>query len=79
MLERNITRAEVKRVLRFGDIIEYYAHDQPFPSALLCITEGRPLHVVAALDVVNKLVHIITVYRPDITHFAPDFKTRIKR
>lgn len=78
MLERGITREEVKHVLSVGEIIAVYDTDRPLPSALLCVTAERPLHVVAGLDANRQAIHIITVYRPDLEHFAQDFKTRIK-
>jgi hypothetical protein len=78
MLERGITRAEVNEVLRIGEIIEQYEDDRPFASALLCVVRDLPLHVVVALDRTTRDIYVITVYRPDLTHFTPDYKTRIK-
>lgn len=67
----------VKDVLITGDIIEDYPDDKPFPSALfLGWFEGKPLHVVAALDFATDYCLVITAYEPDLNHFEPDFKTR---
>jgi hypothetical protein len=79
MLERGITRAEVKETIRFGEIIEQYTDDRPFPSALLCRVADAPLHTVVALNPERSEIHVITAYRPDLAHFAPDFKTRIEK
>jgi hypothetical protein len=79
MLERGITRDNVKQVLLSGDVIEDYAEDTPYPSALfLGWAEKTPLHAVVALD--ERIPHcfVITAYRPDLEHFEPDFKTRRK-
>ncbi len=80
MLERDISRKDVKYVLVHGEIIEEYANDFPFPSYLILgfINSNRPLHVVAALDKKAGWCYIITAYWPDLLHFKDDFKTRIK-
>jgi hypothetical protein len=79
MLERGITRAEVREVLLGGERIEDYAGDRPLPSGLfLSWVRGRPLHVVAAFDVANRTVAIITTYEPTLEYFEADFRTRRK-
>ena len=80
MLERDISRQDVFKVLLTGEEIEEYANDTPFPSALLFGWKGNePIHVVVALDSIGQEGYIITVYRPDLEHFNPDFRTRRKR
>ncbi|MBU0498710.1 MAG: DUF4258 domain-containing protein [Gammaproteobacteria bacterium] len=80
MVERGITRKEVVAVLLRGEPIEFYGHDKPYPSCLLHLAEGEPLHVVAAFDPDPPRCHIITAYRPDLDHFEDDLKMRrIKR
>ncbi len=77
MMERGISRNEVKQVLVNGEIIEEYLYDKPHPSALFFgWAHNKPLHVVAALDKNNRVCHVITTYIPDAMHFEPDFKTR---
>jgi hypothetical protein len=77
MMERRIRREGVKQVLLNGEIIEDYVDDRPFPSALfLGWQEGKPLHVVAALDEESGTCFIVTAYHPDEEHFGPDFRTR---
>jgi hypothetical protein len=77
MLERGISRASVKQVLLDGKIIEDYADNKPFPSALFFGRQNeQPLHVVAAFDEANGMCYIITAYHPDKEHFKLDFSTR---
>ena len=77
IMERGIKRSVVKRLLLKGKVIEDYPDDQPYPSALfLGYAEREPLHVVAAFDPKSQYCFVITVYRPDLEHFEPDYKTR---
>jgi len=76
MLERGISRSEVKITLRNGEIIENYETDVPFESALFFYIGSKPIHVVASLDEVTQTIFIITVYVPSTTHFYEDLKTR---
>lgn len=77
MMERGISREGVKQALLNGEIVEDYADDRPFPSALfLGRQEGKPLHVVAAFDERSGTCFIVTAYHPDKEHFGPDFRTR---
>lgn len=77
MLERGISRLQVKQAILDGKAIEEYPDDSPYPSALFfgwC--DGVPLHVVVAYDAQAGFGYIITAYIPDLEHFAPDFTTR---
>ncbi len=77
MMERNIPRSLVLEALVYGDIIEEYADDRPYPSALfLNIIENEPLHVIAAMDEMSGYCYIITAYRPSPEIFHPDWRTR---
>ena len=76
MLQRNISRYEVKDALLYGEIIEVYKDDKPYESALYLHMKSSPLHVVASFDSINRVVYVITAYRPDEVHFENDFKTR---
>ena len=79
MMERDISRHEVKKALIEGELIENYSDDHPLPSGLfLGFIEHKPLHVVAAVDEETEWCYIITAYRPDSEHFEHDFKTRKK-
>jgi len=76
MLERDISRSEVKVTLRDGEIIENYETDVPFESALFFYVDSKPIHVVASLDELTQTIYIITAYVPSIIHFYDDLKTR---
>ncbi len=78
LLERGITRLEVTSAIQNGELIEIYSKDKPLPSCLIHSTSdnGKPLHVVMAVDLDVSICHIITVYRPDHAHFENDLKTR---
>ena len=76
--ERNITQQVVLDVIAACDILEEYPDDTPFPSALFMgeDSEGRPLHVVASIEIEREWVFIITVYDPDLHHFQEGFRKR---
>jgi len=76
MLERGISRNQVKNAILQGVIIESYPDDYPVPSLLLAVHQPEALHVVIAYDAVSKQCHIITAYRPNLTHFEADLTTR---
>ena len=75
-MERGISRTEVKQVILQGNIIEYYPDDYPVPSILLATIQPLPLHAVVAYDAESQQCHVITAYRPDLTHFEADLITR---
>ncbi len=77
MLERDISRASVKEVIKYGQVIENYENDQPFPSMLLfAMIKEVPLHVVIAKDISTAECYVITAYSPTMEHFEEDFITR---
>jgi hypothetical protein len=76
MLERNISRREVKMTLQNGEIVESYESDIPFASALFFYIDSKPVHVVASLDETTQTIFVITAYVPSITHFNTDLKRR---
>ena len=79
MMEREISREIIKKVLLSGEIIEDYPDDKPYPSALfLGWLKEEPFHVIAAIDSLNDCCFVITAYRPDLEHFESDYKTRRK-
>ena len=79
LAERGIQQQAVREVLLHGERIRDYTEDRPFPSALfLGYTGGKPLHVVASYDEVNKEAFIITAYEPSLDVFEPDYRTRKK-
>lgn len=77
MMERDISRDNVKQVFLEGELIEEYRDDHPFPSGLfLGFINDSPTHVVAAVDKEADWCYVITTYRPDLKHFESDYKTR---
>ena len=77
MLERSVSRAMVKQVIKYGKVIENYDSDQPFPSKLLFAVIGDiPLHVVLGKDPLTEGCYVITAYSPTNEYFEDDFITR---
>ncbi|MBC8466100.1 DUF4258 domain-containing protein [bacterium] len=77
MVERGITQSMVLETIESGHCIEDYEDDYPFPSALFARNfNSVTIHVVAAVDNVDKWGFIITVYKPDWQHFQPGFMKR---
>ena len=66
----------LKSAILHGAIIENYPDDHPIPSILLAVNQPEALHVVLAYDAASEQCHIITAYRPDLTHFELDLITR---
>ena len=76
MMERGITRNQVKQAITQGRIIENFPDDSLLRSVLIATFEPEPLHVVVAYDAESLQCHVITTYRPDAAHFEADFITR---
>lgn len=78
MQERDISRADVKKCVLEGEIIEDYPDDFPHPSCLIFgfTINDKIIHVVAGSDV--KYIYIITAYFPNTIKFENDLKTRRK-
>ncbi len=76
MIQRQIDREDIKNGILVGEIIENYPDDYPYPSCLILSANsgGLPLHIVCG--VTNTELWIITAYRPNLTEWKPDFKTR---
>ncbi len=78
MFERNITTKEVEEAIEFGEKIEDYPKDKPFPSCLMFkVVDKRPVHVVLGIN--GKEGFIISLYEPSSDKFERDFKTRKKK
>lgn len=66
MAQRGFEPTDIRYVLNNGRIIEQYPEDFPYPSCLVMSwVDGRPVHVVAALNDDDLETIIITVYEPD--------------
>ena len=75
-LERGISRREILNAIMQGEVIETYLAYRPYPSCLIFYNDQMPVHVIAAVDLVAQIGHVITAYRPDLKHFELDLKTR---
>jgi hypothetical protein len=79
LAERGIQQQAVREVLLKGEHIRDYKEDRPFPSALfLGYTGGKPLHVVASCDEINRQAFVITAYEPSLDVFESDYRTKKK-
>ena len=71
------SREEFREVVSRGEIIERYPDDVPYPAYLILgFAGGRPIHVVAAMDEVEKRAIVVTVYEPDLMKWEDDYKRR---
>ena len=79
MVQRKISRDDIKRCIMNGEIIEEYLDDYPHPSYLIFghAEDERVLHVVVSIsDGVPRILNVITTYCPDESRFQADMKTR---
>ena len=77
--DRMIRRAEVRRVITGGEVIEEYPKDARGHSCLLLGfgDQGRPIHVVCAPR--EDYLAIITAYLPDTHAWSNDFRKRVEK
>lgn len=79
MKGRHISREALISAYLQYEIIEAYPNDKYLPSYLVyTIHKEMVYHIVFATDVENEYVHVVTVYRPDISEWMPGLKRRIK-
>ena len=78
MIERNISVENVRAVLENGDIIEEYKADASPRYLVLDWIDGRPLHVVAEDDPINRETTAVTVYEPSRKYWKSGFRERKK-
>ena len=77
--DRMIRRAEVRRVITEGEVIEDYPKDARGHSCLLLGFGDleRPIHVVCAPR--EDYLAIITAYLPDAHEWSSDFRKRVEK
>ena len=77
--DRMIRRAEVRRVITEGEVIEDYPKEVRGHSCLLLGfgDRDRPIHVVCAPR--EDYLAIITAYLPDAHEWSSDFRKRVKK
>jgi len=79
MFARNISKDDVVKVIKKGEIIRKYLDDEPYPSKLLLgFVKDKPLHIVLGFDRNDLTCIVITAYYPDLKIWESDFKTRKK-
>ena len=79
LAERNIAQSDVLDVMVSGERIRNYTDDRPFPSVLILgYVNGKPLHVVAAFDEIDRRAFVVTAYEPSSDVFESDYRTRRK-
>ena len=77
MRERGLRVADLVDLLRHGDLIEQDPGRRPFPTAVLRGHVGtRALHVVVGWQPAGAVLHVITVYDPDLAHFEAGMSRR---
>lgn len=64
MFERDISRETISRIIRDGDIIEYYEDDYPCPNLLLLGKVKEKYYHLLVAKCPEKSV-VITIYIPD--------------
>ena len=76
MLGRGISRNQVENAIQFGEIIEQYPNDYPYPSCLIMghDKDGIPIHVVCGLG--TEAIWMVTAYYPDPMEWEEGLKTR---
>ena len=80
MLERAIDSNDVVEALLNCEIIKKYEQDKPLSSYLILgyTEKKKPLHINLAIDAIDEMLWIITVYRPDKNLWTADYKRRQK-
>jgi len=79
MFTRKITATEALETAREGETVSEYHDDLPFPSFLIFKrVNGRPLHVVLAVDSEKQFCIFVTLYQPSLDFWMEDFITRRK-
>lgn len=76
MKKRKIDITDIYGAIDYGEIIEQYPKDFPYPSCLILyfMVNDEPLHLVCSIG--NDKIYIITAYIPNLTKWNNDFKTR---
>jgi hypothetical protein len=74
---RRISIIHAKQVAQAGEIIREYPDERPYPCYLvLGWVEGRPLHVLDALDAPSRQCILVTAYWPDPAVWEADFRRK---
>jgi hypothetical protein len=77
MFEREISVSDVETTIAHGDVIEDYPDDKPYPSRLIIYKlVDRPIHVVAAENIHENEIIVVTAYEPSLSIWDSDFRKR---
>ena len=74
--QRGIKISDICNAVNFGEIIEQYPNDYPYPSCLILgkNSAGKTIHAVLSDEGTSS--RIITAYFPDADKWSEDFKIR---
>lgn len=74
--QRGIKLGDIINCVIYGDIIEQYPTDYPYPSCLILGTavNNKFLHTVVGSDLVQ--LWIVTAYYPDTAKWSDNFRVR---
>ena len=74
--QRGIKISDISHAVNFGEIIEQYPNDYPYPSCLICGKNSSEKIVHAVLSDEGTSSRIITAYFPDAEKWSDNFKNR---
>jgi len=79
LIGRSITREAILDSVDKYEIIETYPEDKYLPSCLIYTKHAEQIiHFLAATDMENDNIRIITTYKPTLDKWEEDLKTRRK-
>jgi hypothetical protein len=77
MFDRGISVDEIEQTIAFGEIIEKYPDDKPYPSRLILHKmNGRTIHAVVAENLQDQEVIVVTAYEPNLSLWDQEFRKR---
>jgi hypothetical protein len=79
MVNDNLTRSQVEKALKKGEIIEDYpTGHRPLPDCLVLakLSETQPIPAVIAIDQAGDRIFVVTVYLPSKEQWQDDWRTR---
>jgi len=73
--QREIRISDIRHAVNFGEIVEQYPEDFPFPSCLILglTIKGQYIHIVVSMN--ETKIYLITAYVPDPAKWGSDLKT----
>jgi len=76
LIQRGISREDVKCALMNGEIIEQYPDDYPYSSCLILGLSVNKKHIHIVCGVGDDELWLITVYYPNPLEWTDDFRVR---